>query len=146
VSKADFYRDELVPEVEEQVVAGLSAKSAMAFVVLSEEGIDGKVLTHWVLKKHGSEESLETWAAQRREAIEQTASKYGELRQIIRSTPIEKLTRAVIPQFAEWHRWIQRNAWSDPEVKAEALAFAKNEIWRRRASSQAVQEEEAPND
>ena len=139
MSKAEFYRDELVPEVEEQVIAGLSVTSAMVFIVMSEEGIDGKVLKHWLLKKHKSEDEFEKWAASKREAIERTAAKYSELRQIIQSTPVEKLTRAVIPQFTEWHRWIQRNAWSDPEVKAEALAFAKNEIWRRRASAQANQ-------
>jgi hypothetical protein len=66
VSKADFY-SELLGEVENRVIDGETLDSAITLVVLQEVGIEGHILKHWVLKKHETEQDLNTWAQARRE-------------------------------------------------------------------------------
>jgi hypothetical protein len=61
MSKADFYR-ELLSDVEERVVSGETADSAIMLVALGDEKVDGAVLKKWIIKQHGSEQDLEAWA------------------------------------------------------------------------------------
>jgi hypothetical protein len=133
VSKAEFYRDELVPEVEEMVISGQSLDEAIIWLMMSEEGVDGRVLRAWALRKHGDEATLHGWAKRRSATFLNCSAQFAGLAQIIHQTPLDQLDRAVVPQFTKWHQWIRQNAWNDPADKQRALAFAKNEIWKKRA-------------
>ena len=69
MSKADFYSG-LVADIENSVIRGETAASALLLLTLQDQGIDGGVLRHWVLKKHESEAKLEAWAEIKREELE----------------------------------------------------------------------------
>ncbi|HEY1607032.1 MAG TPA: hypothetical protein VGF77_15700 [Allosphingosinicella sp.] len=61
MSRADFYGD-LVVDVEDLVISGETAASAIMLITLKDNDVNGAILKRWVLKKHGSEETLEAWA------------------------------------------------------------------------------------
>jgi hypothetical protein len=63
MSKADFYLD-LVSDVENLVIGGETAASAMVLITLQDDDVDGSILKKWVMKRHGDEEALEAWGRQ----------------------------------------------------------------------------------
>jgi hypothetical protein len=131
VSKADLYRD-LVLDVENLVIGGESALTALMLIALTDDGVDGKILKHWVCRKHETEQGLEAWAEKKRDAAEASSSKFQELSDIIEGLSLAALNPKIIPQLTPWHRWIRNNCWNDAEVKQSALSFAQIALRRRR--------------